>query len=289
VLIAQVPPLVASVFTPGVEQAALGERIDTLVSQHEKERGLYAARFEGRSAFFEPERPPDPVVPRGTEEKVDQQDTGPAPNYSGPLKAVGVSDKVAFASGNTVVWLREGESQQGVRLVRIDGPFWVTVAWTAPATERYRYAEGEYQIPVFEWPGGLFTTVPPEPGAASEIVVPPPVPDDEGAGRNPRGTNDAREMMRRQAEEAARRNREREADEEEAEEDSGEGDEDVIDEEEVDEEEVDDDGDGMEDDGEVDEVEETTEDDETGDDGDGDGAEDDGDGSGDDDREENRR
>jgi hypothetical protein len=252
-VIAQVPPMVTAMFTPGVEQVRLEERIDALVKEHKKERHLYEARFEGRSAFYEPEAPPPERTFTDEAPPPDPELSGPAPNYGGSLKAVAVRDKVGFMSGSTVVWLAPGESRQGVRLVRIDGPFWVTVAWKAPANDRYIYEEGEYQIPVFEWPGGLFSTVPPAPGAASDIVVPPPTGDVEGAGRDPR---DPREMMRRRQEEVDRRNREAD--------DESDEDEEVIDDEEVDEEEVIDDEEV--DDSEVDEAEESGDDD-----GDGDG------------------
>jgi len=295
VVIAQVPPLISAVFTPGVDQIGLDDRIDLLVGQHKEERATYTARFEGRSAFFEPDPPRNLPTQNNSTPPPPPEPTGAATTYAGPLKAVAVSDRVAFASGTTVFWLREGEERQGVRLVRIDGPFWVTVAWTAPATDRHIYAEGEYQIPVWEWPGGLFTSVPPEPGMASEMVV-PAAPSNAGS---PRGNpNDPRDMMRRRAEQGERGNRERDSDEDEEEvdeEDAGDDEEVIDEEEEVDDGDAEDDGD-PDDAGEAED--DSAEDDESGDgdETDDDGSDEDGEADGaddtaseDDDLEENRR
>ncbi len=250
VVFAQVPGVIGAALTPGVEQVALDKEINSLVKEHKAKRKVYEGRFEGRSAFYAPEPPRDDPRETHDEPPLPQRDAGAASSYSGPLRPQGLhGDKVVFASGNNAVILKVGETKQGVRLVSIDGPFSVSVAWTAPPTARDLYSEGTYSLRIWEWPGGLISSIPPQPGMGAEIIVPPP---DLQQGDPRDNGNDPRDMMRRRAEEVERRNRERDENAEE--------DEEVVEEEVAEEEVIEDEGAGDED-----------VPDETGDDGDGDG------------------
>lgn len=123
-------------------------RMVELIAQSSERLELDRERFEGRSAFFTPERPYVAPPPRQIE------DTGPPPiqpaatNYGGSLKPYAIlGDQVWFATSDSSpnpTIIRLGGSAGDIRLIAINAPWTVRVAWSAPNSE-----EGEYDLRVF--------------------------------------------------------------------------------------------------------------------------------------------
>lgn len=188
-VVVQVRPVLSALALPADTDEALSDRITLVVKQHENESARSLDRIIGRSAFYAPDpppplppRPPGPAAPPPV-----QRDVGPHPTYNGPLRdpVLLLGDTVHFGRSGTTTKVKVGQTVQGVRLVSVNPPYSVQVAWTAPATATERYAEGTYTLWVFEH--GVFSrhrngsTRPGETGTASaglpgDTAV---LPDDE--------------------------------------------------------------------------------------------------------------
>lgn len=157
-VLAQTPKVFGVLRVAPTEDIDAKSRIEELAARQSDEVRLDAERFEKRSVFFTPPRPPTPPPPR-----VETPDPGPPPirpapaAYGGSLKPLAIlGDQVWFgdgpASSNTQT-IKLGESRSGIRLVSIEAPWSVRVAWTAPGCE-----EGEYNLRIFETDGSGFRT-----------------------------------------------------------------------------------------------------------------------------------
>ncbi len=150
----QIRPLLAAVALPGDTDEALSDRIAVVVKRHENESNRSLDRIIGRSAFYAPD-PPPPLPPRPsgpTPPPPVQRDVGPMTTYNGSLRnpVLILGDVVHFGTGGSTTRVKVGQTVQGVRLVAVNPPFSVQVAWTAPPTATERYAEGIYTLWVFE-------------------------------------------------------------------------------------------------------------------------------------------
>jgi hypothetical protein len=213
-LVTQVPSLLAAAFAPAASGTAAGAtRLDTLVAEHGDDAALYADRWLGRSPFYPPPAPPPPRVDQAPDEPVQIEQrvhTQPGTPYTGPLTVANaiVGDEVWFVRGNEKIAIKIGETHQGVRVVRVNPPWSVTVAWTKPATATDKWPEGEYDLLVLpRFLMGPGTAMPFEPPNAPLDLegsdAPPPDidsgDDDEDPRRPPR--RPTRENTRENADE----------------------------------------------------------------------------------------
>lgn len=149
-LVAPIPRVLGVLSATSSEGQDNAARIVELVAQSEQQLDLNKERFLGRSAFFTPPRPyyePPPRVERNDEPQ--QPRILPAPvSYGGSLKPFAiVGDQVWFAtseSSSSQTMLRIGERASDIRLLAINAPWTVRVAWKGANTE-----EGEYDLRVF--------------------------------------------------------------------------------------------------------------------------------------------
>ncbi len=143
VMVAQLSELAGAVLTPRPGEDPTQARIDAYLAEHADGMNTYRARFDGRSLFFKPKRPPPP--PRPVVERTSPverpstplPDPGPPMTYGGPSIRFVVGDEVWFHDG---VHASVGETVNDVTIIASDPPWTVTLG----------YAGGEYPIELFE-------------------------------------------------------------------------------------------------------------------------------------------
>jgi hypothetical protein len=127
---------------------------NTLLKQYETYIAMDIARFNGRSAFFNPIRiavplpPPPPRIEDDIPEVPDtiiEQGPPPAPaNYMGPALIAIIGDEAWFkgsSSGpDTVLRIKIGEESQGIKVISTAAPSLVTV----------EHRRGTYPLHLFE-------------------------------------------------------------------------------------------------------------------------------------------
>ena len=142
VMAAQVAELAGAVLTPRPREDPIRARIDTYIAEHADAMNTYRGRFDGRSLFFKPKRPPTPRI----EPVIVERPVAPAPlpapkvlpiNYTGPSVSFVVGNEVWFHDG---VHASVGEVVNGVTIIASDPPWTVTLG----------YGGGEYPIKLFE-------------------------------------------------------------------------------------------------------------------------------------------
>lgn len=124
-----------------------------LVEKYNQFVGVDIARFNGRSAFFQPIRiaPPTPpkkeivVVPEPEDSITVPIPVGPPPapiDYMGPTLIAIIGDEAWFRGGtgtDAVIRLKAGEEQDGLKVVKTTPPAMVTV----------EHRRGEYDLNLF--------------------------------------------------------------------------------------------------------------------------------------------
>ncbi len=135
----KLPALPSALFTEGLGNDETSAFISEYVEKHAVDLQTDKARIDGRSVFFLPPAPRDPT-PIKQEKK---EPPGPPPPPPTPPRYTGPS--VRFLVGNEVYFhdglrIRLGEEKQGVKVLGVDAPWTVNVA----------YAGGEYELTVFD-------------------------------------------------------------------------------------------------------------------------------------------
>jgi len=176
-------PLVSAVSSPSA--ASLGEAPFTeLMPKHAEHLATSQRRFNGRSFFHMPIAPPQPPAPRPPravdpppQEPIDLPPAappGPPAEYAGPKQPFGMIGNLVFFDDGEHLYV--GEEDQGVRVVSVNAPWSVTLAWSG----------GEYERPVTFGPADAHFR-----NALEDLVDltsrPPPPPEraapDRGASR----------------------------------------------------------------------------------------------------------
>ncbi len=143
VMVAQLSDLAGAVLTPRPGEDPIRARVDAYLAEHADAMNTYRGRFDGRSLFFKPKRPPRPapkveVVESGPDEPPPPPPPrGPPLTYGGPSVRFVVGDEVWFHDG---VHASVGEAVDGVSIIASDPPWTVTLG----------YDGGEYSIKLFE-------------------------------------------------------------------------------------------------------------------------------------------
>ncbi len=147
-VVVPIPRVLGVMRATGVSEDENASRMNELIAQSNDRLDQDRDRFMGRSAFFTPPRPYVPPPVR------DETPTGPPPiqpaptSYGGQLKPYAIiGDEVWFATSETSgspSIVRIGNSTGDIRLIAINAPWTVRVAWRAPNSE-----EGEYDLRVF--------------------------------------------------------------------------------------------------------------------------------------------
>ncbi len=142
VMAAQLAELAGAVLTPRPREDAIRARIDVYLTEHADGMNTYRRRFDGRSLFFKPKRPPKPRTEPVIVKREPAPTPPPAPTVI-PTKYPGPS--VSFVVGNEV-WFHDGwhasvgEEVNGVTVIASDPPWTVTLG----------YGGGEYPVELFE-------------------------------------------------------------------------------------------------------------------------------------------
>lgn len=148
-LVMYVPPVLAALFSHSAEELNAISQIDSMMTIHERETKTNESRFLGRSAFYIPPRPvvPEPAVAREAAPPPDPRIEPAPPTYGGGLAPVwSFGDKVVFKRGPQDVVVTVGQEIQGHRIVHLNAPYWVEVAWTREAEGHVSYEEGVYRL-----------------------------------------------------------------------------------------------------------------------------------------------
>lgn len=131
-----------SLLAPGVDPER-ADRVSPEFTRHEQMALIHRKRFEGRSLFTTPLKPPSrpkpaPVVrtepPKAV---VPQKPAGPPATYQGPRPTGVIADMLVLAGGRTV---KVGESGDGITVVAILPPDEVRLKWSG----------GEYTVSLRE-------------------------------------------------------------------------------------------------------------------------------------------
>lgn len=131
-----------SLLAPGVDPER-ADRVSPEFTRHEQMALIHRKRFEGRSLFSTPLKPPSrpkpaPVVrtepPKAV---VPQKPAGPPATYGGPRPTGVIADMLVLAGGRTV---KVGESGDGITVVAIMPPDEVRLKWSG----------GEYTVSLRE-------------------------------------------------------------------------------------------------------------------------------------------
>ncbi|MEY4833376.1 MAG: hypothetical protein RL527_1589 [Planctomycetota bacterium] len=131
-----------SLLAPGVDPER-ADRVSPEFTRHEQMALIHRKRFEGRSLFSTPLKPPSrpkptPVVRTEPPKPVaPPKPAGPPANYGGPRPTGVVADMLILAGGRTV---KVGESGDGVTVVAILPPDEVRLKWSG----------GEYTVSLRE-------------------------------------------------------------------------------------------------------------------------------------------
>jgi len=158
-LLIQVPPIFGALVQPKAQTVSLSNKVQTIIeSEHPGEVETLQKRFNGRSAFFIPDRP---VI------RVERRDDRPAPEppkprveeapaqYGGSLKPVWSVEQniVICTEGSKEIEVKIGEQRGDTKLVSVNLPYSVTLEWTKPPQGHISYKTGTYTINFRE---GLF-------------------------------------------------------------------------------------------------------------------------------------
>jgi hypothetical protein len=161
---------IASPFMQGSASEDSKNKTASLVDKYEHYVAVDIARFNGRSAFFQPIRiapppnpkPKDPVLPPGPEEELaPPPPLGPPPapaTYMGPPLIAIIGDEAWFRGSGSgpdaVIRLKAGEEQNGLKLVTT----------TPPAMVIVQHRTGEYPLNLFKSEEPFFRQdAPPDP------------------------------------------------------------------------------------------------------------------------------
>ncbi len=136
----KLPALPSALFTEGLENDETSAFLSEYLENHAVDLQTYQARIDGRSVFFLPPAPKDPIPIKLVQE---EDPPGPPPPPPTPTNYTGPS--VRFLVGNEVYFrnklrIKLGEEKQGVRVLAVDPPWTVNVA----------HAGGEYELTVFK-------------------------------------------------------------------------------------------------------------------------------------------
>lgn len=164
-LLLEVPGLASAVISPG-ESSREFDLATELAAKHDRQAEVNARRFEGRSPFIVPSRPPTRPVSRPKPEERPKEPaptrpkapTGPPKTYQGP-KPVGVAVNAVFFENGDVIY--QGQERGGVTVLAVLGPNEV----------RLGHRGGEYQESfLMGETGSLFTPFSFPPDAASVLT-----------------------------------------------------------------------------------------------------------------------
>lgn len=130
-MIIEVPGLVSAALSPG-ESPREFDLAGELAAKHARQADVNARRFEGRSPFVVPSRPPTrpmarakPERPREPAPTKPKPPSGPPKTYQGP-KPVGVAVNAVFFENGDVIY--QGQEQGGVQVLAVLGPHTVMLA-----------------------------------------------------------------------------------------------------------------------------------------------------------------
>jgi hypothetical protein len=137
-LLVQLPSVMRAGFAPGVSNVDVSERLAAMMTEHDNHQTAYRDRFNGRSVFFKPKRPPAPRPPRSTTPIVRAPDPTPtvptepsaptAPStYRGPAIMAIVGNQVWF-EGDLRLTVGD-EEVDGVEVKGVNAPWSATVAY----------------------------------------------------------------------------------------------------------------------------------------------------------------
>ena len=163
-VLVELPGLTAAVFSPG-ESSREFDLAAELASKHDRQADVHARRFEGRSPFVVPSRPPTRPVARPKPQRTTttpppapKAPTGPPSTYQGP-KPVGVAVNAVFFENGDVIY--QGQERGGVTVLSVLGP----------NTVRLGHRGGEYEETfLMGETGSLFTPFSFPPDAASVLT-----------------------------------------------------------------------------------------------------------------------
>jgi hypothetical protein len=146
---------ITTVASPLMNQRAVStpttSKTDQLVQKYNQQIAVDIARFNGRSAFFTPiqipvyrEPPPTPKIdptPAPEEKIVDLGPPPPPPTYMGPSLIAVMGEEAWFrgTGSDSVIRLKVGEEQDGLKVIKTSPPSIVTV----------EHRGGEYPIDLF--------------------------------------------------------------------------------------------------------------------------------------------
>ncbi len=136
----KLPALPSALFTEGLGNDETSAVLSEYVEYHGVVLQTYQELIDGRSVFFLPPAPRDPTPIKPVQEKKLPGPPPPPPTpprYTGPSVRFLVGNEVYFHDG---LRIKLGEEKQGVRVLAVDAPWTVNVA----------YAGGEYELTVFE-------------------------------------------------------------------------------------------------------------------------------------------
>jgi hypothetical protein len=147
----------------GSRELASDSQSDSFIDKHYEFALVDIARFNGRSAFFEPipKRRPTPIyTPPVKREPIEiepqEQEPDPPPaTYLGPPLIAIIGDEAWFRGSGTgfeaVIRLQSGQEKNGLTLV----------ATEIPTMARVQYRGGEYTLPLFTAEEPFFLDSPP--------------------------------------------------------------------------------------------------------------------------------
>ncbi len=125
----KLPALPSALFTEGLENEETSAFLSEYLENHAVDLQTYQARIDGRSVFFLPPAPKDPIPIKLVQEEDPPGPPPPPPipaNYTGPSVRFLVGNEVYFHDGLRV---KLGEEKQGVRVLAVDAPWTVNVAY----------------------------------------------------------------------------------------------------------------------------------------------------------------
>ncbi len=142
VMATQLVELAGAVLTPRPREDPIRARIDAYLTEHADGMNMYRGRFDGRSLFFKPKRPPKPrtepvIVERNAAPKPPPAPKARPTSYTGPSVSFVVGNEVWFHDG---AHASVGEAVNGVTIIASDPPWTVTLG----------YGGGEYPVKLFE-------------------------------------------------------------------------------------------------------------------------------------------
>ena len=176
-VLAQIPATLSTAFMGVGEVETTDRNLEQLLERHRENMALAQERFVGRSVFFVPDPPPPPPRTVVVDDRPPPPPPGPGPapsQYAGPAPSAIIGDVVFFGTGSPMLKIRQGESAQNIRVIEINAPWTVRVAWQGPGNVQ----EGEYVINLFhsERNVGLLTETRPPSRTPTGLREAPPDP-----------------------------------------------------------------------------------------------------------------